>query len=98
MTRCDLPLCFSIFSGPFAPCHDYVDPEPHYSSCVYDVCETDDDGLCDSLKQYAEACKAEGGRPDDWRAEVPQCRKSVWGHVPLNTNRLEEAVYLQGCR
>ena len=67
----------SFFPGPFAPCHDFLDPGSHYSSCLYDVCETGEPGVCDSLEQYAQACKNEGGMPDNWRDVVLECRKSL---------------------
>ena len=66
---------YFILPGPFAPCHDYVDPEKYYTSCLYDVCETGDDALCGSLEQYSKACKRRGGTPDNWRVVVTECRK-----------------------
>ena len=44
---------------------------------MYDLCATlpDDDVLCDSLSQYAQACREVGGSPGDWRTETPQCGK-----------------------
>ena len=42
---------------------------------MYDLCATlpDDDVLCDSLAEYAQACREAGGSPGDWRAETTQC-------------------------
>ena len=70
-------IFFSFFLcvGPFASCHDYLDPDNYYYSCLYDVCETGDPALCDSLEQYAAACKNKGGYPGSWRVSVPECRK-----------------------
>eukprot|EP00057_Strongylocentrotus_purpuratus_P030111 XP_780739.3 PREDICTED: zonadhesin-like [Strongylocentrotus purpuratus] len=70
-------LCYYLKDplGPFASCHSYVDPDDHYDSCLYDVCEMDDDALCASLEQYAQACKSKGGNPGTWRVHVPECRK-----------------------
>ena len=44
---------------------------------MYDLCATlpDDDVLCDSLSEYAQACREAGGSTEDWRADAPQCRK-----------------------
>ena len=49
----------------------------YYQACVYDLCATlpDDGVLCDSLTEYAQACREAGGSPGDWRAETPQCGK-----------------------
>ena len=42
---------------------------------MYDLCGIlpDDDVLCDSLAEYAQACREVGGSPGDWRAENAQC-------------------------
>lgn len=71
---------FDCSPGPFAPCHDFRDPDPFYDSCKYDVCALGEEYLCDSLAEYAEACRQSGGQPGDWRAETPVCRKSC---IPL---------------
>ena len=52
-------------------------PEDYYQSCLYDVCETGDDALCANLEEYAQACRNRGGQPGNWRASVPECRKSA---------------------
>ena len=72
-------LCYGLISetGPFTECHEVVDPTPYYEACIYDLCATlpDDDLVCDSLAEYAQACREGGGMPDDWRAVTPQCRE-----------------------
>ncbi len=72
-------LCYSLIveTGPFAECHDLLDPTPYHEGCVYDLCATlpDDDVLCDSLAEYAQACREVGGSPGDWRSGTPQCGK-----------------------
>ena len=69
------PNIWISLSGPFVTCHDYVAPDDYYYSCLYDVCETGDPGLCASLEQYAAACRSRGGDPGTWRAIVTECRK-----------------------
>ena len=71
------PSDFSSIVGPFAPCHDYVDPGPYHEACVYDLCETlpDDDLLCDSAESYAAACRSAGRALVDWKREAEMCRK-----------------------
>ena len=64
-------------NGPFGECHDLVDPKSYHEACVYDLCATlpDDDVLCGSLAEYAQACRVLRDSPVDWRAETPQCCK-----------------------
>ena len=73
----DLCYILVVERGPLAECHDLVDPSPYHEACVFDLCATlpDDDVLCDSLAEYAQACREAGGSPGDWRAETPQCGK-----------------------
>lgn len=63
------------FSGPFAKCHDFVDPEPIFDTCSYDVCAVPEkeEALCDNLAVYARACQEAGGSPGQWWENVPQC-------------------------
>ena len=79
----DLCYILVVERGPFAGCHSYVDPTPYHEACVYDLCATlpDDDVLCDSLAEYAQACREAGGSPGDWRAETPQCGKHTTIYV-----------------
>jgi hypothetical protein len=71
-------LCYLLIdeTGPFAPCHDYVDPGPYHEACVYDLCETlpDDDLLCDSAESYAAACRSAGRALVDWKREADMCQ------------------------
>ncbi|XP_075908362.1 zonadhesin-like [Petromyzon marinus] len=48
-------------SGPFASCHNVVDPALFFQSCVFDVCQYGgmESTLCHILQAYAEACRAE---------------------------------------
>ncbi len=71
--------------GPFSPCHELVDPLPYYEACVFDLCATlpDDDLVCDSFGEYAQACRDAGGYPGNWRIAVPQCGKLIHKHLKL---------------
>ena len=75
--------------GPFASCHVLVDPVPYYEACVYDLCATlpDDDLVCDSFSEYAQACRDAGGQPEEWRPDVPQCCK-LPQHITLLKMRM----------
>lgn len=66
-----------MLTGPFSPCHDFVDPTDYHTACKYDLCARfpDDDYLCDSLNGYASACRQAGGAPEDWRSETTPCGK-----------------------
>ena len=81
-------LCHPLIAknGPFRDCHDLVDPDPYHDGCVYDLCATlpDDDRLCDSLAEYAQACREAGGSPGDWRAETPQCGELIRSYIKDN--------------
>ena len=82
---------FSFRVGPFSSCFDYVDPSPFYDSCLYDLCFTlpDDDLLCDSLANYADACRSAGGIPGDWRADRAQCGELEWWTTTLYNEELK---------
>ncbi len=71
-------LCYPLVNknGPFRDCLDLVDPTPYHEACVYDLCATlpDDDVLCNSLAEYAQACREAGGSPGDWRSDT-KCGK-----------------------
>ena len=72
-------LCYPLRAenGPFDVCQELIDPTPFYEACIYDLCATlpDDDVLCDSLAEYAQACREAKGSPRDWRADTPSCCK-----------------------
>ncbi|CAM9857307.1 unnamed protein product [Lampetra planeri] len=55
--------------GPFRECHRVVRPEPHFGSCVTDVCALGGriTALCDALSAYAAACQAAGVGVSGWR-------------------------------
>ncbi|PIK62565.1 putative IgGFc-binding protein [Apostichopus japonicus] len=58
-----------------AVCHDFVDPQPVYDSCVFDVCATGTvDSLCSNMEQYVDDCSAAGGSPNNWWKDRPQCK------------------------
>nr|XP_006820916.1 PREDICTED: SCO-spondin-like [Saccoglossus kowalevskii] len=53
-------LCsvFTDKNGPFAVCHDAIDPEDFFSSCMFDLCAKLPDlgGLCMNAEVYAQVC------------------------------------------
>uniref|UniRef100_A0A8C5H1X3 Uncharacterized protein n=1 Tax=Gouania willdenowi TaxID=441366 RepID=A0A8C5H1X3_GOUWI len=68
-SECDL----LISRGPFAECHDLVDPSNFHSSCVSDSCNKVDPVVeCESLESYASAC-AQAGVCVDWRQYTKLC-------------------------
>ncbi|XP_035699569.1 fibropellin-1-like [Branchiostoma floridae] len=59
--------------GPFGVCIDIVDPEPFFTSCVFDMCWNGNTiGLCQNLEAYVEACRTAGVHvvPFSWRTEA----------------------------
>ncbi|XP_077455262.1 IgGFc-binding protein-like [Stigmatopora argus] len=61
--------------GPFASCHEVVDPSLYLDNCVYDVCINKGARqiLCDNLKSYNDACLSEGVKVNPkWRM-VTKC-------------------------
>lgn len=73
--RCKYIVLF--ISGPFALCHDFVDPATYYDACLYDLCATlpEEDQLCDSLMAYVQICREAGVNLGTWRDDVAECRK-----------------------
>ena len=72
-------LCFEFLSiGVFAGCHDRVDPQRFYDTCVYDSCAVPgNESLCDNLENYAKKCMDAGGDLSEWRRE-DLCRKLTY--------------------
>ncbi|XP_076616110.1 alpha-tectorin-like [Chaetodon auriga] len=64
-------------SGPFSACHLYSDPEPFFSSCVYDLClYTQANGiLCSAVSAYEETCSVQGLNIPEWRPAL-RCAES----------------------
>ncbi|CAH1271521.1 FCGBP [Branchiostoma lanceolatum] len=54
--------------GPFASCHDILDPQPYFDDCVFDMCSTMGEYLCANLEVYYDTCMAAGGAPFAWRS------------------------------
>ncbi|XP_036130509.1 IgGFc-binding protein [Molossus molossus] len=57
-------------NGPFAACHNNLDPKPFLKECVYDLCVLNGDrsSLCRGLSAYAQACQERGISIKDWRS------------------------------
>uniref|UniRef100_A0A8C8FAA2 Alpha-tectorin n=1 Tax=Oncorhynchus tshawytscha TaxID=74940 RepID=A0A8C8FAA2_ONCTS len=65
-------LCSIITNttGPFSACHLHSDPQPYFTSCVYDLClYTPANGmLCSAVAAYEESCSVLGLDIPEWRA------------------------------
>ncbi|XP_039862472.1 alpha-tectorin-like isoform X6 [Simochromis diagramma] len=65
-------LCSVITNttGPFRACHLHSDPEPFFTSCVYDLClYTPANGmLCSAVSAYEKTCSVLGLDIPDWRS------------------------------
>ncbi|CAL8364796.1 unnamed protein product [Arctogadus glacialis] len=55
--------------GPFAACHNVIDPASYFRDCVYDVCMVNGDTavLCDSIGAYMMDCQTFGVKIPTWR-------------------------------
>ncbi|XP_076157955.1 alpha-tectorin-like [Alosa pseudoharengus] len=54
--------------GPFAACHDVIDPASYYRDCVYDVCVAEGiQMLCHSINAYVIDCQDVGVKVLNWR-------------------------------
>ncbi|KAJ8042859.1 Zonadhesin [Holothuria leucospilota] len=69
-------LCsvLSVQSAVFADCRG-TGMEVFFDACTYDLCATNlnTTNICDSLQEYASACRDAGGTPGDWQSILPQC-------------------------
>ncbi|GLD74527.1 IgGFc-binding protein-like protein [Lates japonicus] len=72
-------LCSVITNttGPFTACHLHSDPQPFFSSCVYDLClYTPANGmLCSAISAYERTCSVLGLDIPEWRSGS-QCAES----------------------
>lgn len=67
--------CAKLKSNVFDACSWYVNPEPYYENCMYDVCACKGDTascLCTIFASYASEC-ARQGVPINWRHSVKEC-------------------------
>lgn len=64
-------------TGPFAACHDVIDPKSYFRNCVYDVCMAKDEQsmLCHSIATYMLDCQDFGAKIQNWRSPS-FCRES----------------------
>ncbi|XP_051063597.1 IgGFc-binding protein [Phodopus roborovskii] len=62
----------ALSMGPFADCHDFLDPQPFLEECVYDMCVTGGERLtlCRGLRAYARACVSLGISVREWRSRT----------------------------
>ncbi|XP_062031948.1 LOW QUALITY PROTEIN: IgGFc-binding protein [Lepus europaeus] len=67
-------LCgmLTLAEGPFASCHEVLDPQSFLEDCVYDLCVTGGErlSLCRLLSTYAQACQELGVSVTDWRSSA----------------------------
>ncbi|CAK6971012.1 alpha-tectorin-like [Scomber scombrus] len=59
-------------SGPFSACHLHSNPQPFFSSCVYDLClYTPANGmLCSAVSAYERTCSVLGLNIPEWRSAL----------------------------
>ncbi|KAK1804984.1 hypothetical protein P4O66_019146, partial [Electrophorus voltai] len=63
--------CSTIINplGPFAACHNVINPESYFRDCVYDICMSDGDNntICNSIAAYMTDCQNFGVTVKHWR-------------------------------
>ncbi|GAA6104294.1 zonadhesin, like [Tachysurus ichikawai] len=59
-------------SGPFAPCHSTIDPNPFQEDCVFDLCAEQSNSTlrCESYAVYALTCQEQGIILGPWRTQL----------------------------
>ncbi|NXJ05985.1 MUC5A protein, partial [Odontophorus gujanensis] len=70
--------------GPFADCHNALNPSTYYTNCMFDTCncQNSEGCLCAALSSYVRACAARGIQISGWRTDVcskytTSCPKSL---------------------
>uniref|UniRef100_A0A8C5IVV4 VWFD domain-containing protein n=1 Tax=Junco hyemalis TaxID=40217 RepID=A0A8C5IVV4_JUNHY len=55
--------------GPFAACHDIIEPGPYLDDCLFDAClyEGHQDTVCPAIATYVAACQSQGVAVRPWR-------------------------------
>ncbi|XP_066196418.1 IgGFc-binding protein-like [Sylvia atricapilla] len=55
--------------GPFAACHDIIDPAPYLDDCLFDAClyQGHQDTVCQAIGAYVAACQSQGAAVRPWR-------------------------------
>ncbi|CAN8217949.1 unnamed protein product [Coccothraustes coccothraustes] len=55
--------------GPFATCHDIIDPSPYLDDCLFDAClyEGHQDTVCQAIAAYVAVCQSKGAALRPWR-------------------------------
>ncbi|XP_043959255.1 alpha-tectorin-like isoform X1 [Gambusia affinis] len=68
----DLCRVITNTSGPFSSCHLNSDPQPFFTSCVYDLClYTPANGmLCSAVSAYEKTCTVLGLSIPNWRSPL----------------------------
>lgn len=72
-----LSVCAKLKGKFFEECHWFVDPEPYYEDCMYDMCACKSDYsscMCPILAAYASEC-ARQGSIIKWRNSINECSK-----------------------
>ncbi|KAJ8043154.1 IgGFc-binding protein [Holothuria leucospilota] len=81
--------------GPLANCHEYVDPETYFITCVYDLCQLHPKMyfLCSSVETYVDDCQ----RASNWETEIGDWRSVATACVPRCTENMTFNPYGLPC-
>ncbi|KAG8570023.1 hypothetical protein GDO81_014651 [Engystomops pustulosus] len=82
--------------GPFAQCHNSVDPSPFFEACVFDACASKgyQPFICDSIATYVSECQRNGSLIKEWRTPA-FCQRTcpINSHYELNGNGCPSTCY-----
>lgn len=70
-----IEICSKLKSKIFEDCHWYVDPEPYYEDCMYDMCACKGDistCMCSIFAAYSNECSDQGSIIH-WRQSISEC-------------------------
>ncbi|KAJ8043153.1 IgGFc-binding protein [Holothuria leucospilota] len=82
-------------AGPLANCHDHVEPEIYYNTCVYDLCQLLPEMffLCSSVETYVYDCQ----RASNWETEIGDWRSVATACEPPCTEDMTFNPYGPPC-
>jgi len=87
----------TAIKGPFAACHDVINPTSYFRDCVFDTCisKNNESVLCHSVTAYVSDCQAFGVKIQNWRS-TSICRESAYFYYLLYTKiSISNSTYVQ---
>lgn len=58
-------------NGYLSQCHDFIDPQPYYENCLFDLCQSGANSACGIFDLYISACSSHTGKTYcDWSEKL----------------------------